>query len=103
MAGRVGDQRVLARIGRYLRAGVLIGESVQATPLGTPQGGPLSPLMANILLDDLDKVVLGERAEHDDIVEAVDESGLGEAVMDRLRRASGVVLDTSDLEKPGRA
>ncbi|MCA1852325.1 MAG: group II intron reverse transcriptase/maturase, partial [Beggiatoa sp.] len=42
-------------IGRYLRAGVLVGDIIQATELGTPQGGPLSPLLANILLDDLDK------------------------------------------------
>jgi len=36
VAGKIGDKRLLALIGRYLRAGVLVGESVQATELGTP-------------------------------------------------------------------
>jgi RNA-directed DNA polymerase len=49
---KVRDKRLLKLIGRYLRAGVLVGETLQATELGTPQGGPLSPLLANILLDD---------------------------------------------------
>jgi len=55
VARRVGDKRLLALIGRYLRAGVMIGECVQQSEIGTPQGGPLSPLLANILLDDLDR------------------------------------------------
>jgi RNA-directed DNA polymerase len=59
---QVRDKRLLALIGKYLRAGVLVGETLQATPLGTPQGGPLSPLLANILLDDLDKEL--ERRGH---------------------------------------
>lgn len=55
VARKVRDKRLLALIGSYLRAGVLIGEHLQASDLGTPQGGPLSPLLANILLDDLDR------------------------------------------------
>jgi RNA-directed DNA polymerase len=55
VARRVRERRLLALIGRFLRAGVLVGESVEATQMGTPQGGPLSPLLANILLDDLDR------------------------------------------------
>ncbi|MEZ6041306.1 MAG: group II intron reverse transcriptase/maturase [Planctomycetaceae bacterium] len=43
------------RIGRYLRAGVIVDGELQPSTEGTPQGGPLSPLLANILLDDLDK------------------------------------------------
>ena len=51
----MADKRVLALIGRFLRAGVWVDGTVQPTELGTPQGDPLSPLLANILLDDLDK------------------------------------------------
>ncbi len=50
VARKVSDKRLLGLIGRYLRAGVLVGDFIQATELGTPQGGPLSPLLANILL-----------------------------------------------------
>jgi RNA-directed DNA polymerase len=40
---KVRDKRVLKLIGKYLRAGVLVGETLQATEIGTPQGGPLTP------------------------------------------------------------
>lgn len=50
----IGDKRLLALIGRYLRAGVLVGEHLEPSVVGTPQGGPLSPLLANILLHQLD-------------------------------------------------
>ncbi len=59
---RVQDKHLLALIGRHLRAGVLVGDIIQATELGTPQGSPLSPLLANILLNDLDKEL--ERRGH---------------------------------------
>ena len=55
VARRVRDKRVLRLIGRYLRAGVVNNGRQQETRKGVPQGGPLSPLLANILLDDLDK------------------------------------------------
>jgi group II intron reverse transcriptase/maturase len=51
----VGDVRVRALIGRYLKAGVMINGVVQEVEEGTPQGGPLSPLLANIYLDPLDR------------------------------------------------
>ncbi len=46
---------MLALIGKYLRAGVSINGKIEPTPRGVPQGGPLSPLLANIMLDDLDR------------------------------------------------
>ncbi len=52
---KVHDRRVLRLIGRYLRAGVMVEGVLQPTPEGAPQGGPLSPLLSNILLDNLDK------------------------------------------------
>lgn len=59
VARKVSDKRLLALIGRYLRAGVLVNDEIQPRELGTPQGGPLSPLLANILLDDLDRELEG--------------------------------------------
>jgi group II intron reverse transcriptase/maturase len=55
VARKVRDRRVLELIRRYLTAGVLEGGVVSPREQGTPQGGPLSPLLSNILLDDLDK------------------------------------------------
>jgi group II intron reverse transcriptase/maturase len=53
---RVRDKRVLRIIGRFLRAGVVMEDGVVVrSEEGTPQGGPLSPLLANIYLDELDK------------------------------------------------
>ena len=51
----IRDKRLLGLIGRYLRAGVLVGEHIEPSEVGTPQGGPLSPLLANILLHQLDR------------------------------------------------
>jgi len=50
----VQDKRVLRLIRRYLQAGVMVNGVVMETEEGTPQGGPLSPLLANIMLHDLD-------------------------------------------------
>jgi len=55
VARRVDDKLLLRLIGRYLRAGVMVDGVLQPTDIGTPQGGPLSPILSNILLDDLDK------------------------------------------------
>jgi len=55
IAQTIRDKRVLRLIGNYLRAGVMIQGVVVASEEGTPQGGPLSPLMANIYLDALDR------------------------------------------------
>ncbi|MDQ3224037.1 MAG: group II intron reverse transcriptase/maturase [Gemmatimonadota bacterium] len=51
----VGDKRMLRIIGRFLRAGLMQDGVCVSREEGTPQGGPLSPLLANLLLDDLDK------------------------------------------------
>jgi RNA-directed DNA polymerase len=59
---RVKDWRVKRLIRRYLRSGVLLGGVVSVPSKGTPQGGPLSPLLSNIVLDDLDKEL--ERRGH---------------------------------------
>lgn len=57
IAKRIGDKRLLRLIRLYLEAGVLSEGVVLTRDEGTPQGGPLSPLLANILLDDLDKML----------------------------------------------
>ncbi|WP_207635469.1 group II intron reverse transcriptase/maturase [Thermaerobacter subterraneus] len=59
---KVADKRVRMLIRRYLQAGVMVGGVKVRTEEGTPQGGPLSPLLANILLDELDKEL--ERRGH---------------------------------------
>lgn len=62
VARRVKDKRILSLIRYYLTSGVMVGGVVEARKEGTPQGGPLSPLLSNILLDDLDKEL--ERRGH---------------------------------------
>jgi RNA-directed DNA polymerase len=60
--GRIEDCRVVSLIRRYLRAGALVDDAFHASVEGTPQGGPLSPLLANLLLDGLDREL--ERRGH---------------------------------------
>jgi RNA-directed DNA polymerase len=90
VARKVHDKRVLRLIGKYLRAGVMVNGRLQATRSGVPQGGPLSPLLANILLDDLDKEL--ERRGHrfvryaDDFIIVVKSLRAGERVMRSVQR-----------------
>ena len=90
VARKIRDKRLLRLIGKYLRAGVMVDGRLQSTRKGVPQGGPLSPLLANILLDDLDKEL--ERRGHrfvryaDDFVILVKSQRAGERVMHSVRR-----------------
>lgn len=52
---RISDRRVINLIRAYLKSGILIGELLVVPEEGTPQGGPLSPLLSNIVLDELDR------------------------------------------------
>ena len=62
LANRIGDKRLLRIIRRFLEAGIMAEGVCVKRHEGTPQGGPLSPLLANLLLDDLDKEL--ERRGH---------------------------------------
>ena len=90
VAKKVKDKSILRLIGRYLRAGVMIGKKFHPSVKGTPQGGPLSPLLANIYLDVLDKEL--ERRGHkfvryaDDCVVMVKSMRAGERVLESLGR-----------------
>lgn len=90
VARRVKDKRVLHLIRRYLQAGMMAGGLVSPRTEGTPQGGPLSPRLSNILLDDLDREV--ERRGHrfvryaDDCTVYVQSKAAGERVMASLER-----------------
>jgi len=66
LARRIKDKRALRLIRRYLQAGMMSDGLVSARREGTPQGGPLSPLLSNILLDELDKEL--ERRGHSSTV-----------------------------------
>jgi RNA-directed DNA polymerase len=90
VARKVTDRRVLRLIRRYLQAGLMAGGIATVRSEGTPQGGPLSPLLSNILLDDLDKEL--ERRGHafcryaDDCNVYVRSQRAGERVMTSLTR-----------------
>lgn len=90
LAQRIGDGRILRLIRRYLEAGVLVEGVKVRSETGTPQGGPLSPLLANVLLDDLDQE-LGRRGHRfvryaDDCNVYVRSRRAGERVMVGLRQ-----------------
>jgi len=59
----IKDGRVISLIHKYLKAGVMIGHKFETTEAGVPQGGPLSPLLSNIMLNELDKE-LQNRGHH---------------------------------------
>ncbi|MFT3719609.1 group II intron reverse transcriptase/maturase [Pseudorhodoferax sp.] len=92
----IADKRLLALIGHDLRAGVLVGEQVQPSEVGTPQGGPLSPLLANIVLHQLDLEL--QRRGHrfaryaDDLVILVRSERAAQRVMGSITRYLETVL-----------
>ncbi|MCL5421598.1 MAG: group II intron reverse transcriptase/maturase [Nitrospirae bacterium] len=87
---KVRDKGLLSLIGKYLRAGVIVNGRLNQTSKGVPQGGPLSPFLSNILLDDLDKEL--ERRGHrfaryaDDLIILVTSKRAGERVMESISR-----------------
>jgi len=89
LENRIGDRRLLRIIRRYLEAGMMADGVVTERHEGTPQGGPLSPLLANVLLDEVDKEL--ERRGHafaryaDDCNVYVRSKRAGERVMEALR------------------
>jgi RNA-directed DNA polymerase len=68
VARRIRDKGLLRLIGKYLRAGVVVNGRLAKTVRGVPQGGPLSPLWSNILLDDFDKELERARYADDSII-----------------------------------
>jgi RNA-directed DNA polymerase len=86
----VGDVRLLRLINRYLKAGVSVAGTIEATRAGVPQGGPLSPVLANVVLDELDWEL--ERRGHrfaryaDDCNIVVGSKTAGERVMASVKR-----------------
>jgi RNA-directed DNA polymerase len=93
LAKRIADARVLRLIRRYLNAGMLANGVVIERHEGTPQGGPLSPLLANVLLDEVDKE-LERRGQAfvryaDDLNVYVRTQRSGERVMTSLRKLFG--------------
>ena len=90
VAKRVEDERVLKLIGKYLKAEVIVDGLSEPVDKGVPQGGPLSPLLANILLDELDKEL--ERRGHkfvryaDDFIILVRTQAAGERVFASIRK-----------------
>jgi RNA-directed DNA polymerase len=90
LSRRIGDKAVLRLIRRYLVAGIMDGGVVMQRYEGTPQGGPLSPLLANVLLDEVDRALetRGHRFVRyaDDCNVYVRSRRAGERVLDGLRR-----------------
>ena len=93
MEKRVRDKRILGLIRNYLEAGIMLHGVVIERNEGTPQGGPLSPLLANVLLDDVDKAL--EKHGHsfaryaDDCNVYVASERAGKRVMAHLRKLYG--------------
>jgi len=90
LSARIEDKRTLGLIRRYLEAGIMANGVVVERVEGTPQGGPLSPLLANVLLDEVDKELekrgLSFVRYADDLNVYVRSRRAGEDAMQTLRR-----------------
>ncbi|MBU8921220.1 MAG: group II intron reverse transcriptase/maturase [Bacteroidales bacterium] len=90
VARKVKNKGLLRLLGRFLRAGVMVDGRLRPTRLGVPQGSPVSPILSNILLDDLDKEL--EKRGHkfiryaDDLAIFVKSKRAGERVMASISR-----------------
>jgi RNA-directed DNA polymerase len=112
VARKVKDKRVLKLIRQYLESGIMVNGLKVKNEEGTPQGGPLSPLLANIMLDELDKEL--EKRGHrfcryaDDCNIYVKSQKAGERVMQKVTRflEEGLKLkvnrDKSAVDRPWR-
>jgi RNA-directed DNA polymerase len=100
---KIADKRVLKLIRRYLEAGVMVSGVVVERHEGTPQGGPLSPLLANVLLDEVDKEL--EKRGHafvryaDDLNVYVRSKRAGERVYEGLKTLFGKLRLVVNEEK----
>lgn len=107
---RIGDKNLLRLIGRFLRSGLMEGGLVEQRLQGTPQGSPLSPLLSNIILDELDKELerRGQRFVRyaDDMIIFVKSQKAAERVMETVTRFIEEVLklrvnkDKSGIRRP---
>ena len=90
LSAHIWDKQLLALIGHYLRAGIMDKGRFSPSTKGVPQGGPLSPLLSNILLDSLDKE-LEQRGHHfaryaDDFIILMKSKRAGERVLASISR-----------------
>ena len=89
----VKDGRVVSLIHKYLNSGVQVGGSFETSEMGVPQGGPLSPLLSNIMLNELDKEL--ERRRHkfvryaDDLVIQCRNRRSAERIMSSIKSEQG--------------
>ena len=90
LAHRIKDKRVLKIIRAFLNSGIMLNDIVEYPGEGTPQGGPLSPLLSNIVLDELDKELERRKLRFvryaDDIVILVRSQQAGEQVLRSISR-----------------